>query len=253
MTAKKINPNKLEQITNNPLLISLILACLALLVIFLINLSASWPGLISAEPTKQVAQYFLQENYLENTDNDGNLTTKTAASPANLRGPIISNNDPAKGAANASIVIVYYADFTCSFCKKQEAIFNQALEQYPDLVKVIRKDLPDTNKNSLSYLSAKAGRCAFEQSLFWQFNDLILNETISSSADLEKIALRAGLDLPRFKTCYNSSTASAIEKNWQEADALGISGTPYIYVNQRDFLGELSWNDLEMIIQTEGK
>ncbi len=253
MPNKRIESNKLEQLINNPLLISLVLACVALLIIFLINLSANWPSLISIEPTKQVSQYLLQENYLENTDNDGNLTTKTAASPANLRGPIISNEDPAKGAANAPIVIVYYADFTCSFCKKQEAIFNQALEQYPDLVKIIRKDLPDTNKNSLSYLSAKAGRCAFEQDLFWQFNDLILNKSITSSDDLEKIASQIGLDLPRFKTCYNNSTATAIEKNWQEADALGISGTPYIYVNQRDFLGELSWNDLEMIIQTEGK
>jgi protein-disulfide isomerase len=253
MPNKRTESNKLEQLINNPLLISLVLACVALLIIFLINLSANWPSLISIEPTKQVSQYLLQENYLENTDNDGNLTTKTAASPANLRGPIISNEDPAKGAANAPIVIVYYADFTCSFCKKQEAIFNQALEQYPDLVKVIRKDLPDTNKNSLSYLSAKAGRCAFEQDLFWQFNDLILNKAITNSDDLEKIASQIGLDLPRFKTCYNNSTATAIEKNWQEADALGISGTPYIYVNQRDFLGELSWNDLEMIIQTEGK
>lgn len=253
MSNKRIEPNKLERLINNPLLISLVLACLALLIIFLINLSANWSNLTSAEPTKQVSQYLLQENYLENTDNEGNLTTKTTASPANLRGPIISNEDPTKGTANAPIVIVYYADFTCSFCKKQEAIFNQALEQYPNLVQVIRKDLPDTNKNSLSFLSAKAGRCAFEQDLFWQFNDSVLSKSITSSDDLEKIASQIGLDLPRFKACYNNPTATAIEKNWQEADALGISGTPYIYVNQRDFLGELSWNDLEMIIQTEGK
>ncbi|HNW56099.1 MAG TPA: thioredoxin domain-containing protein, partial [bacterium] len=175
---------------------------------------------------------------------------------ANLRGPIISNSDPIKGAEDGSIVIVYYADFTCSFCKKQEAVFDQALKKYPDLIKIVRKDLPDTDKNSLSYLSAKAGRCAFEQDLFWQFNDIIVNQGVKNSSDIEKIASQAGLDMVAFKECYKQSSSSAslaIEKNWQEATALGISGTPYVYVNQRDFLGGLTWEDLEATIEAENK
>ena len=63
----------------------------------------------------------------------------------------------------------------------------------------------------------------------------------------------SGLDMAAFRQCLNrDQTAEAmVDNNLKEADALGVSGTPYIYVNQRDFLGQISWEDLQNAIEAE--
>ena len=138
--------------------------------------AASWPDILAASLNNQpTAKYTVQPDFQELAANEGNLTTKTAISPAALRGPIISPNDPSRGAEQAVVDIVYFSDFACSFCRQQETIIKQALEQYPNQVRVIWKDLPEVNPSSQSYQAAKAGRCAFQQNKFWLFHDQLLS------------------------------------------------------------------------------
>lgn len=239
---------------DNPWIISLILAGAGLALFVLINTATNWPTLFSDKLADQPAiKYTLQENFRQQAANEGNLTTKTAVSPASLMGPIISPNDPSRGSDQAIINIVYFSDFACSFCRQQEKVIQQALDQYPDQVRVIWKDLPETNQTSQSYQAAKAGRCAWQQNKFWPFHDQLLSSDSLQDRDLEQAASKAGLDVSIFRQCLDQDkTAEAmINNNLKEADALGVSGTPYTYVNQRDFLGQISWEDLHNAIEAE--
>ncbi|HOF79791.1 MAG TPA: thioredoxin domain-containing protein [bacterium] len=254
--AKKITKTsqQLTKTIDNPWIISLVLASAGLALFILINTATSWPNILLANLNNQpTAEYTVQSNFQELAANEGNLTTKTAISPASLRGPIISPNDPSRGSDKAIINIVYFSDFACSFCRQQETIIKQALEQYPDQVRVIWKDLPEINPSSQSYQAAKAGRCAFQQNKFWLFHDQLLSLKSLQNRDLEQAASMSGLDMAAFRQCLNrDQTAEAmVDNNLKEADALGVSGTPYIYVNQRDFLGQISWEDLQNAIEAE--
>ena len=250
---KKINLHLGKHI-DNPWIISLVLATAGLTLFMLINAAADWstvfPKNLIEQPT---IKYTLQEDFRQQSDNEGNLTTKTAVSPASLRGPIISPNDPSRGSNQAVVDIVYFSDFACSFCRQQEKVIQQALDQYPDQVRVIWKDLPETNQTSQSYQAAKAGRCAFQQDKFWPFHDQLFSSDSLQNRDLERAASNAGLDVAIFRQCLDQDkTAEAmINNNLKEADALGVSGTPYTYVNQRDFLGQISWEDLQNAIEAE--
>jgi len=245
----------LNQVTNNPWLISLVLALAGSALIMLIRIIVNSPLIFTNNLTdKATTKYTLQNNFRQQASNDGNLTTKTTISPASLRGPIISPNDPSRGADKALINIVYFSDFSCSFCRQQEIILQQALTKYPEQIKITWKDLPENDTASQSYRAAKAGRCAFQAGQFWAFHDKLLTSDSLQDENLEQIAGQIGLDISSFRRCLEKKQGLAdtmINSNWQEADALGISGTPYIYINQRDFLGQLSWEDLQLAIETE--
>lgn len=254
--ANKITKNRwqLTKIIDNPWIISLVLAGAGLALFILINTAASWPNILTTSLNNQpTVKYTVQPNFQELAANEGNLTTKTAISPASLRGPIISPNDPSRGTEQAVVDIVYFSDFACSFCRQQEAIIKQALEQYSDQVRLIWKDLPEVNPSSQSYQAAKAGRCAFQQNKFWQFHDQLLSLKSLENRDLEQAASMSGLDMAIFRRCLNQDQAveTMISNNLKEADALGVSGTPYTYVNQRDFLGQINWETLQNAIEAE--
>ena len=248
------NHQRLNKIIDNPWIISLALAGVGLALLILINTATQWSDIVvSSFDNQSTTQYTLQTDFAELATNEGNLTTKTAVSPASLRGPIISSNDPSRGPDEAIVNIVYFSDFACSFCRQQETILQQALEQYPDQVRVIWKDLPDTNPTSQSYQAAKAGRCADQQNKFWSFHDQLLSLETIQDRDIERAAAKSGLDMSIFRQCLKQDkiTDMLIDNNLKEADALGISGTPYTYVNQRDFLGQITWQDLDNAIKAE--
>ena len=249
---KKLN---LHQTLDNPWIISILLACAGVCLVLLISVILNWPKWIASQSTAgPTTIYTLKDNFEEQINNNGSLTTKTTISPKILNGPIISPDDPSRGAEQPLIYIVYFGDFACTFCQEQEQIFEQALNTYPEQIKIIWKDLPEKDTSSLSYQAAKAGRCAFLQDRFWEYHDTLLAGTSLQPTDLEITAVKAGLDVNLFRQCLqevNGLADNLINKNWQEADALGISATPYIYVNNRDFLGKLTWEELKTVIDYE--
>jgi len=249
---KKLN---LHQTLDNPWIISILLACAGVCLVLLISVILNWPKWIASQSTAgPTTIYTLKDNFEEQINNNGSLTTKTTISPKILNGPIISPDDPSRGAEQPLIYIVYFGDFACTFCQEQEQIFEQALNTYPEQIKIIWKDLPEKDTSSLSYQAAKAGRCAFLQDRFWEYHDTLLAGTSLQPTDLEITAVKAGLDVNLFRQCLqeiNGLADNLINKNWQEADALGISATPYIYINNRDFLGKLSWEELKTVIDYE--
>ena len=249
---KKLN---LHQTLDNPWIISILLACAGVCLVLLISVILNWPKWIASQSTAgPTTIYTLKDNFEEQINNNGSLTTKTTISPKILNGPIISPDDPSRGAEQPLIYIVYFGDFACTFCQEQEQIFEQALNIYPEQIKIIWKDLPEKDTSSLSYQAAKAGRCAFLQDRFWEYHDTLLAGKSLQPTDLEITAVKAGLDVNLFRQCLqevNGLADNLINKNWQEADALGISATPYIYIDNRDFLGKLTWEELKTVIDYE--
>jgi protein-disulfide isomerase len=172
-----------------------------------------------------------------------------------LAGPIISDLDPNIGPADTLVNIVIFSDSDCKFCAEQEKIIRNLMASYPEKIRLIRKDFPDTKKTSISWQKAMAGRCAFEQGKFWPFHDLILNaQGVLGEEQFIQIAKSLKLDEKTFRSCLVEERPSAqIIDNITEANTLEITGVPDIFVNDKEFSGQVSLEELRQVVESRLK
>ncbi len=166
---------------------------------------------------------------------------------------------PGKGAAKPSVVIVEWSDFGCPFCARAAAMLRAEVDAYPDQVRLVFKHFPlDYHLHSMDV--ALASVAADRQGKFWEFHDALYADRESHDpASVDKLARELRFDMARFAADRASAEARAsVERDVKQADALGLSGTPFIFVNGRHFdlsvfdLGtELTpWVELEIELAT---
>lgn len=232
-----------------------IIASIALLVMFPIFLYFFKYTLIKTFPKNNIAR---QQNqyYPDNIfDTSDSFITKVLTLKDLIDGPIINNIDPSIGNDSAPIVIVEFSDFECDFCRKQEKVLNKIIEEYGDRIRLIWKDYPIDMPASASYQAAAAARCAGEQNKFWEYHNLLFekNNNFNQQTFLE-IARELKLNSKQFKKCAASDkTKKLIDDNIIEANALGINGVPFIFVNKQKVAGKISLDELRKIIEAELK
>ncbi|MEO9095347.1 MAG: thioredoxin domain-containing protein [Microbacteriaceae bacterium] len=175
-------------------------------------------------------------------------TTAESSPPASdqqQQGPELSQlarRDPgdtaARGELAAPVVIVEYADFRCAFC----AVFaNQVLpvvvKEYVDtgLVRFEWRDAPVLGKTSPD--AAIAARAAGAQGLFWEYSAAVFATEPTGGTVWDRGAVTAiagtvaGLDVEDFLIALDDPAhAQRVAADLQEAQAIGVSGTPTFIV-----------------------
>ncbi len=176
------------------------------------------------------------------------LITKVAQDEDFIREPLITDKDPVYGDASASSTIVIFSDFTCSYCLKSEnSLISLAKSADPPL-KVVRKDYPESDdKTTDSYKAALIGRCMQKLGKFWPFHDkLAENGEAVGIADVLEIAGLFGMDNGSVEKCLDDKDAlDLVMQNIREANALAISGVPSMFINGKEFIGEMTENDIK--------
>ncbi|MCK5061617.1 thioredoxin domain-containing protein [Candidatus Parcubacteria bacterium] len=194
-------------------------------------------------------KYFFKQDYQV----DDPFITRNPGLRDMLAGPIISAADPATGDARASVVIVEYSDFVCKHCFEQEQLLKKIVSDYKYKVRLIWKDYPELDQDSASYQAAIAGRCAQEQAQFWPYHDFLYEykDRLNRGTFLE-IANLLELNIDNFKNCLESDKVKdLINDNVAEANALDITGIPFIYVNDQEIMGQIDYEDLKKIVEIE--
>ncbi|MCK5416183.1 thioredoxin domain-containing protein [Candidatus Parcubacteria bacterium] len=194
--------------------------------------------------------YYLNENFRQDP-----FITRNPQLRDMLRGPIITNLDPSIGNYEAVVNIVYFSDFKCDYCRDQEKVLNKIIEKYKDNVRIIWKDYPDSKITSEQYRASLAGRCAQDQDKFWEYHDLLFenNNSLSKGIFLS-LAKQLNLDVSEFEKCLDEERGrTRIRDNILEANALDITGIPFVYVNDQEIFGTINFEDLEKIIEIELK
>ncbi len=82
--------------------------------------------------------------------------------------------------------------------------------------------------------AAKAALAAREQGKFWEFHDRLFAQTKLSKEAIHNIAVELNLDIPRFEQDMASpKIQAAINKDLQDAQKAGVTGTPTAFINGR--------------------
>lgn len=170
-----------------------------------------------------------------------------------LSGPIINNSDPSIGQKDSPVNIVIYSDFKCEYCANQEKVIRKVLDEYRDRIRFIWKDYPEAKLDADSFQASVAARCAQAQGAFWNYHDLLFDrEEALNEKNFYQIAQDLDLDMVNFKDCFvNQKTRNLIIDDMTEAEALGIDGIPFMYVNDQQLVGELNYDDLKKVIDIQ--
>jgi protein-disulfide isomerase len=168
---------------------------------------------------------------------------------------------PSFGTPGAPVVLVLFSDFECPFCKDEaKALRSNLLTTYPKEVRLYFKDLPLTQIHTWALPAAIAGRCVFKQNpaAFWDYHDWIYEhqgeiKDDNLKAKILEFAKGKELDVLQLERCMDTkATEPEVAKSIAEAKALGVGGTPTVFVNGRQLVGPAAaWANLRMVIDYE--
>ncbi|MGA2216436.1 MAG: thioredoxin domain-containing protein, partial [Bryobacteraceae bacterium] len=168
-------------------------------------------------------------------------------------------DQPSFGPADAPVTIVEFGDFECPDCKLEAPILRHDLTaESGGKVRVVFKNYPLDSVHPWARAAAIAGRCVYrqDQPAFWKFYDWIYDHQEEITGDNLKTKVVAwaaenGVDATQLGRCIDTRASEPeVDRSIAEARALGVSGTPTLFINGRK-IGGLMWPDLQMVIKKE--
>ena len=155
-------------------------------------------------------------------------------------------DDPtAVGSLDAPVAMVAYSDYQCGYCAKW------ASESLPSLLdkyvaggqlRIEYRDIMFFGENSRQ--SAELAVAAGRQGKYQEFHDAIFakgrtaKDADFSAKGIAALAERIVVDAERLAAdAADPETAALVQKNHDEAGALGVTGTPTFVVNGRPIIG----------------
>lgn len=173
--------------------------------------------------------------------------TDTTLDPRVERMKMVSlDHAPRQGAKNGKVTIVEFSDFQCPYCDRAaKTMRGEVYPEYKDRVTFYFKQLP-LPFHKWADTAAIAALCVKRDSgddAFWKlYNFYFENQSSLNESNLKdrtyKFAKTLGLNESKFKGCVeNRETQKLLEKDMEEANALGITGTPGFLVNGKKLSG----------------
>ena len=168
-------------------------------------------------------------------------------------------DQPSFGPADAPVTIVEFGDFECPDCKMEAPVLRRDLtEAFNGKVRVIFKNFPLESVHPWARAAAIAGRCVYQQGQpgFWKFYDWIYDnqdQIMGDNLNSKVLAWASenGIDQVKLGQCIDTkATEPEVNRSIAEGHALGIQGTPTLFINGRK-IGGLMWPDLQLVINKE--
>jgi protein-disulfide isomerase len=146
---------------------------------------------------------------------------------------------PAKGPAKAAVTLVEFSDLQCPHCKEAQPTVEKLLAQEPN-VRFISQNFPLQGHN-WAFKGASYADCVARESnaAYWKFVDSVYDQQqniTESNADekLTQLATAAGVNGKAAATCAaEPATRQRVEQSVALGKAVGVTGTPTLFVNGR--------------------
>ncbi|MBX3162245.1 MAG: thioredoxin domain-containing protein [Deltaproteobacteria bacterium] len=156
------------------------------------------------------------------------------------------------GPDDALVTIVVWSDFQCPYCRKVLPALAHAREKYGPQVRIVYRHLPMQGHRN-AQLAAEAAVAAAAQGKFWAFHDQVFaNFGKLTRADLETFAQAANLDMAQFRAALDDRRhRDAVFAESASALALGVDGTPFLFLNGAPVGGSRDATTLATLIDAQ--
>ncbi len=152
---------------------------------------------------------------------------------------------PILGNRNAKVKIIAFSDFTCHYCGQASKTIDAILKEYGDDVSFIFKHLPLDEKGpggiASTYFIAIAKQ---DEGKAWDFYRAMYADRekllAEGEAFIKKTAQSMGLDMKKLqKDIHSKAVSDVMSQDLEDAQILGVEGTPYFLVNDLVIRGAL--------------
>jgi len=156
-----------------------------------------------------------------------------------------------RGAADAPVMLVEYADYECPYCQQIQPTLDRLEAEFKGKLSFAYKDVPLPN-HPHAQKAAEAAHCAGVQGKYWEYHDLLYKTKKLDVADLKENARALQLNGSAFEKCLNSGEQSErVKAQLAEGQSLGLQGTPSFFINGRVFSGSLTYEQLSAVVEEE--
>jgi len=156
------------------------------------------------------------------------------------------------GPKHAKVTIVEFSDFQCPYCGRAAPAVEEIRKAYPKDVQLVFRQFP-LGMHPNAHIAAQASVAAQNQGKFWQMHDLLFaHQTQLSKDQLFAYAKQLGLNMGKFEKDFASPETNArIAQDQKDGAAAGVNGTPYFYVNGRQQVGAMPFEQFKGVIDAE--
>lgn len=153
------------------------------------------------------------------------------------------------GPDDALVTIVEWSDFECPYCQRNAPVLEAVRKKYGDAVRIVFRHYPMTFHRN-AQLAAEAAVAASVEGKFWPYHaQLWANFGRATRADLETYAKAVGLDMAAFRAALDEHRyRNVVLAEAAAAEALGVQGTPTMFINGQPIVGSRSQEDVERLI-----
>ena len=172
---------------------------------------------------------------------------------------LIQNGSPIMGNPSATITIVEWGDYQCTFCYKfHQSTLNTIKHDFIETgkVKLVFKDFPLNGPDSV--LAAEAAYCAQDQGKYWQYHDELYKNWGGERTgwitrdSLDKFATTVSLDLEKFDKCLDEHRyLERVNQMYEFGREIGIDATPSFLVFSNEKIIKIIGNQpLEVFLKS---
>jgi Na+/H+ antiporter NhaA len=147
--------------------------------------------------------------------------------------------DHVRGPDDASVTLVEYGDYECSYCGQAEVVIRELLDSFGDDLRYVWRHLPLSDVHEHAQMAAEAAEAAAGQGEFWGMHDILLDHQGElQPGDLTRYAEDLGLDVDRYwEDLRGHKRVPRIAADVASADASGVAGTPSFFINGKRHQG----------------
>jgi protein-disulfide isomerase len=180
---------------------------------------------------------------------------------------------PIRGNPAAKVTVITFDDLECPYCARMhQQLFPETLNRYGDKVRFIYKDDPLVEIHPWALHAAIDANCIADQNggAYWGYLDYLHahgdeitgpdRNLPKSVAALDRVARDQAkifaLDDAKLDACMQKQDETAVRASMKEAEALGIEGTPYVFIDGEHIDGaqpvEQVWTVIDRALRAAG-
>lgn len=155
----------------------------------------------------------------------------------------VTDADPQLGPVDAPVRMVVFNDFQCPGCRQLAQTVHDLAQKFEGSLHIVFKHFPlDSVCNPLvqrelhpkACEAAQAAEAAHRQGKFWAFHEALFMPQSKERRTLQDLINELGLDAERFDADRKAeATLAKVKADIDLGIALGIDGTPSVFINGR--------------------
>lgn len=150
----------------------------------------------------------------------------------------------ARGPANAGVTIVEFSDLECPHCRNAQPIVERLMSDFPN-ARLVFQQFPIEASHPWAFKAATWAQCIGRENnaAFWKFLNEIYDDQLNidqqnADAKMKEHATAAGADAAKAASCAtNPDTAKQVRDSLELGRAVGVTGTPTLFINGRKMAG----------------